>query len=91
MTGLTHRRMLQIAGPLIGAVVFDGIFIGAELECDMFRAIPLSVAVCLLALLVLVPVFGNHGLWAALMVLNATRTVTLWRLHPKVPDLAALA
>ena len=33
---------------------------------------------------VLVPLVGNHGLWAALMVLNGTRTVTLWRLYPKV-------
>ncbi len=82
-----------IAAPLIGiaAWIYDGIFIGAMLTGDMLRAMLLSVLVYVAALLVLVPTFGNHGLWAALMVLNATRTVTLWRLYPKVPALAAVA
>jgi MATE family multidrug resistance protein len=39
-----------------------------------------SVAVYIVALILLVPTFGNHGLWAALMVLNVTRGLTLgWR------------
>lgn len=80
-----------VAAPLIGiaAWIYDGIFIGAMLTGDMLRAMLASVAVYAVALAVLVPVAGNHGLWAALMVLNATRTVTLWRLYPKVPALAA--
>jgi MATE family multidrug resistance protein len=42
------------------------------------------VAIYVVALFVLVPVFGNHGLWAALMVLNIARGVTLgWR-YPKL-------
>ena len=43
-----------------------------------------SVAVYAAALVLLLPAFGNHGLWAALMVLNATRGVTLGRLWPGV-------
>lgn len=80
-----------IAAPLIGvaAWIYDGIFIGAMLTGDMLRAMALSVAVYAAALAVLVPVFGNHGLWAGLMVLNGVRTLTLWRLYPKVPALAA--
>ena len=75
-----------VAAPLIGvaAWVFDGIFIGALLTGDMVRAMLVSVAVYAVALAILVPVTGNHGLWAALMVLNATRTVTLWRRYPEV-------
>lgn len=82
-----------VAAPLIGvaAWIYDGIFIGAMLTGDMLRAMLVSVAVYGVALLLLVPAFGNHGLWAALMVLNAVRTVTLWRLYPKVPALAAHA
>ncbi len=82
-----------VAAPLIGvaAWIYDGIFIGALLTGDMLRAMLLSVAVYALALALLVPAFGNHGLWAGLMVLNATRTVTLWRLYPKVAALAAPA
>lgn len=79
-----------VAAPLIGAAawVYDGIFIGALLTGEMLRAMLVSVAVYAVALAVLVPAFGNHGLWAGLMVLNATRTVMLWRLYPKVPALA---
>jgi MATE family multidrug resistance protein len=79
-----------VAAPLIGAAawVYDGIFIGALLTGDMLRAMLVSVAVYAVALAVLVPAFGNHGLWAGLMVLNATRTLTLWRLYPKVQALA---
>jgi multidrug resistance protein, MATE family len=82
-----------IAAPLIGvaAWVYDGIFIGALLTGDMLRAMLASTAVYVVALLILVPMIGNHGLWAALMVLNATRTFTLWRLYPKVLAVAAPA
>lgn len=80
-----------VAAPLIGAAawIYDGIFIGALLTGDMLRAMALSILVYAAALLVLVPLTGNHGLWAALMLLNATRTITLWRLYPKVPARAA--
>jgi MATE family multidrug resistance protein len=75
-----------VVAPLIGvaAWIYDGIFIGALLTGDMLRAMLASVAVYALALAVLVPLAGNHGLWAALMVLNGTRTVTLWRLYPRI-------
>jgi multidrug resistance protein, MATE family len=80
-----------IAAPLIGvaAWVYDGIFIGAMLTGDMLRAMLLSVAVYIVALAILVPLGGNHGLWAALMVLNGVRTYTLWRRYPKVLALSA--
>lgn len=79
-----------VVAPLIGvaAWIYDGIFIGALLTGVMLRAMLASVVVYGLALVLLVPLAGNHGLWAALMVLNATRTVTLWRLYPKVLQLA---
>ena len=80
-----------VAAPLIGvaAWIYDGIFIGALLTGDMLRAMFASVAVYAVALAILVPLAGNHGLWAALMVLNGVRTFTLWRLYPKVPAQAA--
>ena len=43
-----------------------------------------SVAVYVVALLVLVPTYGNHGLWAALMILNVTRGLTLGLRYPKL-------
>lgn len=75
-----------IAAPLIGvaAWIFDGIFIGAMRTGLMLRTMLVSVAVYAAALAVLVPLIGNHGLWAALMVLNLTRTLTMTRAWPDV-------
>jgi MATE family multidrug resistance protein len=68
--------------PVIGVAswMFDGIYIGATWTRDMRNAMIQSVAIYVVALFMLVPVFGNHGLWAALMVLNIARGVTMgWR------------
>lgn len=74
-----------VIAPLIGIAswMFDGIFIGATLTREMRNTMLLSVAIYAAALAVLVPGFGNHGLWAALMVLNATRGLTMARLYPR--------
>ncbi|MGQ0567707.1 MAG: MATE family efflux transporter [Gemmobacter sp.] len=75
-----------VAAPLIGiaAWILDGIFIGATCTREMRNAMLLSVAVYAAALAVLLPSFGNHGLWAGLMVLNVTRGLTLWLYWPGV-------
>ena len=77
--------------PLIGIAswMFDGIFIGATLTREMRIAMLQSAAVYLVALLMLVPLAGNHGLWAALMLLNATRAVTMARYYPRAEALAS--
>jgi MATE family multidrug resistance protein len=79
-----HLPWLVLA-PLIGVAswMFDGIFIGATLTREMRNAMMVSVGVYAAAVAVLLPVFGNHGLWAALMVLNAARGLTMARLYPR--------
>jgi MATE family multidrug resistance protein len=42
------------------------------------------------ALALLLPAFGNHGLWAALMVLNTARGLTMAALYSRVEAKAAL-
>jgi MATE family multidrug resistance protein len=81
----------MIAAPLIGiaAWMLDGIFIGATRTREMRNAMVVSVAIYAVALLVLLPAFGNHGLWAALMVLNVARAVTLARRYPALEAAAA--
>ncbi len=72
--------------PVIGVAswMFDGIYIGATWTREMRDAMLQSVAVYIVALFLLVPSFGNHGLWAALMVLNLARGVTMgWR-YPRL-------
>nr|WP_217351697.1 MATE family efflux transporter [Ruegeria sp. HKCCD8929] len=72
--------------PVLGVAswMFDGIYIGATWTRDMRWAMIQSVAVYVLALVVLVPAFGNHGLWASLMVLNITRGLTLGLRYPRL-------
>jgi MATE family multidrug resistance protein len=79
------------AAPLIGiaAWMLDGIFIGATETRAMRNAALASVTVYGVAVAVLLPAFGNHGLWAALMVLNATRGVTLALRYPALEARAA--
>jgi MATE family multidrug resistance protein len=73
-------------GPLIGIAswMFDGIFIGATLTREMRNAMLASVLVYASALALLLPVFGNHGLWASLAVLNTARGLTMAMFYPRV-------
>ncbi len=72
--------------PAIGIAswMLDGIFFGATWTREMRVAILQSVAVYAVALAVLVPWLGNHGLWAALMVLNVARGLTLGLKYPRL-------
>ncbi|MBZ0129008.1 MAG: MATE family efflux transporter [Rhodobacteraceae bacterium] len=69
----------MVGAPLIGigSWMLDGIFIGATRTRDMRIAMFWSALVYVGAVLVLVPLWGNHGLWAALMVFFAARAATL--------------
>ncbi|MFN3278021.1 MAG: MATE family efflux transporter [Paracoccus hibiscisoli] len=71
--------------PLVGVAgwMLDGIFIGATLTREMRVAMIQSVAVFIVGVLILPPVWGNHGLWAALMALNLARAATMLRLYPR--------
>lgn len=77
--------------PVIGvaAWMLDGIFIGATLTAEMRRAVMASVAIYAVALLALPPALGNHGLWAALTILNISRGLFMGRLYPAVERAAA--
>ena len=74
----------MIASPILGgpAWMLDGIFIGATRTRDMRNMMALALIVYLLAVAVLLPAFGNHGLWAALMVSFIARGATLGWKYP---------
>jgi MATE family multidrug resistance protein len=78
-----------LAAPVFGALAwaYDGIYIGALLTAEMRRIMLASAALYTLALAVLLP-FGNHGLWAAMMVLFAARSLLM---HWRSPGVAAQA
>lgn len=74
-----------VAAPIFGALAwaYDGIYIGALLTREMRRLMLIAAAAYVVALGVLWP-FGNHGLWAAMMVLFAVRSALMHRNSPKV-------
>ncbi|HET9067301.1 MAG TPA: MATE family efflux transporter, partial [Amaricoccus sp.] len=81
----------MVAGPVVGSAAWmlDGIFIGATETRAMRNAMILSTAVYAATVALLLPRFGNSGLWAALMILNVTRGVTLALLYPRIEARAA--
>ena len=84
----TAREYLPwlVAAPLVGAAcwIYDGIFIGALMTGAMVRCALIVVAIYIPALFLLVPLFHNHGLWAALLVMNAARGFTLYLAYPSI-------
>ncbi|WP_082735535.1 MATE family efflux transporter [Polycladidibacter stylochi] len=68
--------------PLVGNLAFqmDGVFIGAAWSREMRNMMLISTTLFIAAALVLQPLFGNHGLWAAMLLFLAMRGGTLsWR------------
>jgi MATE family multidrug resistance protein len=74
----------MIAAPLLGvwSWMLDGIFIGATQSRDMRNMMFLSLLVYIGAAALLVPSFGNHGLWGALLISFVARAVTLGARYP---------
>ncbi len=74
----------MVAAPLIGCAswMLDGIFIGATRSRDMRNMMVLSGLIYVVALWLLIPPFGNHGLWAALLIFFAARGATLAARYP---------
>ena len=60
----------MVLAPLVGAAAWmlDGIFIGATRTADMRNMMFISFCVYLIALALLLPKYGNHGLWASLII-----------------------
>ena len=74
----------MVAAPLAGvaAWMLDGIFIGATRTADMRNMMFISFCIYLIALALLLPNYGNHGLWASLIIFSIARGVTLGFKYP---------
>ncbi|WP_293448098.1 MATE family efflux transporter [Planktotalea sp.] len=74
----------MVAAPLVGcaAWMLDGIFIGATRSADMRNMMALSAVIYVIALLILMPMVGNHGLWLALLISFIARGITLGWKYP---------
>ena len=73
-----------IASPLVSVWSYqlDGIFIGATRTGDMRNGMIVSLAAFVGLLWLLVPAFGNHGLWLAFLIFMVARGVTLAIRYP---------
>ena len=74
----------MVIAPLAGAAAWmlDGIFIGATRTADMRNMMFVSFCIYLIALALLLPAYGNHGLWASLIIFSIARGVTLGFKYP---------
>jgi MATE family multidrug resistance protein len=74
----------MVAAPLMGcaAWMLDGIFIGAARGRDMRNMMAASFAIYWISVVVLLPIWGNHGLWAALLISFIARGITLGLRYP---------
>jgi len=85
MTASDYRFWVVLA-PIIGvwSYLFDGLFVGATLGREMRNTMLVATFCCYLPAWYFLQGFGNHGLWAALMVLLAARGLCQAAYLPKV-------
>lgn len=72
--------------PLLSVWSFqlDGIYIGTTFTREMRNGMVVSLAAYLAAVWALIPWWGNHGLWGALMVFFVARALTLLAWYPRI-------
>ncbi|CAB3692650.1 DNA damage-inducible protein F [Paraburkholderia phenoliruptrix] len=71
--------MVSVAG-----YVLDGVFIGATRTRELMTSMIVSFAIFVGASWPLLALYGNHGLWAAMLLFMAARGVTLARHLPQL-------
>ena len=81
-----HFLPWVVAMPVLGVVswMFDGIFIGATGTREMRNIMVISVALHVVAIVTFTLLWHNVWLWAALLVLNVARGITLAPAYPKL-------
>ena len=76
----------MVIAPILGvwSWMFDGIFIGATQTRDMRNMMAVSFVIYWAAVLTLIPILGNHGLWMALIISFVARGITLGLRYPRI-------
>ena len=83
---LIYMVFTPLAG--LAAWMLDGIFIGATRTRDMRNMMAISFVIYVVAASLMVPAFGNHGLWLALIISFVARGITLGARYPALERLA---
>lgn len=76
-----------VAAPVIvvWTQALEGIFIAAGRMHELRNALLLALFGALAAQYALIPLFGNHGLWAALLLFFAVRGAALYSWYQRIP------
>ena len=74
----------SVVMPLVAVFPFvlDGVFLGATRGRTMRNAMIVSLVIYVVACLTFVPMWGNHGLWGALLIFMGARGITLGVRYP---------
>jgi MATE family multidrug resistance protein len=83
---LIYMVFTPLAG--LAAWMLDGIFIGATRTRDMRNMMAISFVIYVVGASLMVPAFGNHGLWLALIISFVARGITLGARYPALERLA---
>jgi len=75
-----------VLSPLLSVWSFqlDGIFIGTTRTREMRDGMIVSLGMFVLGVAVLVPNFGNHGLWLSLLIFMIVRALSLLLWYPRI-------
>ncbi|MDX1431441.1 MAG: MATE family efflux transporter [Gammaproteobacteria bacterium] len=75
-----------VALPLVAVWSFqlDGIFVGTTRSREMRNGMAIALAAYLAAVWLLVPIWGNHGLWAAMTLFMAARGLVMGMWYPRI-------
>ena len=87
---LAPNFMIWVAlGAVIGVLPWsmDGVFFGSNLGREMAIAMLISFVSFIALVLILTPIFGNHGLWGALVINFLIRGLGLVVFYPRVERL----
>jgi len=93
LTGVAEVRAVAreympwaVAVPLltVWGFMLDGVFIGAIWTAAMRNAMMVSVVAYVAMIALLVPTFGNHGLWLAYCLFAVVRAATLAMRYPRL-------
>ncbi|WVT75870.1 MATE family efflux transporter (plasmid) [Sinorhizobium chiapasense] len=89
VSALAHTYLPYVAAlPIFGIVAFqmDGVYIGATWSKQMRNLMVASLAIYFAAWAILQPVFGNDGLWIALILFQSARSVAFRLMLPRLAD-----
>lgn len=88
-----HYLPWAAVAPVLAVWCFllDGIFIGATRSVEMRNAMFAALAIFLGSWWVLAGAYGNHGLWAALLIFYVARSITLLPFYGSVRRAALTA